>query len=300
MRKMPVASAETVSSLSGALPAWSPGRAGSPARPVFFAQTTRTAPYKNDNDDASFVERLADGTVLAGLFDGVTIPKRSYRTGHMVSAFVRDRLKVRLAPRDDGRRPIVETELASAIQDSVAVLEKTGGGAATTATVVAAVPMSTGSWRTYVINAGNSRATLFLPDGTLQPLTRLKPPGTPFAAVNTLSHGYLYKLELSKVTLPAGSIVLLTSDGIHDHVPDDTLWAVLGRAVQAVLVGGGDPSAGGLIQRLARRFTDAVVESATEAQERARLADDATALALLLDAPVATLEQKRRTPPEAQ
>jgi serine/threonine protein phosphatase PrpC len=291
---MPSASPDIVSTLSGALPGWSPGRPGVPARPVFFAHATRTASYKNDNDDAVFVERLPDGMVVAGLFDGVTVPKRNNRSGHAVCAYVRDRLKVTLVERD-GRRPVVETVVAAALQESVALLEKAGGGAATTATVLVGMAMPTGSWRLYVINAGNSRATVFLPDGTLEPITRIKPPGTPFAAVNTLSQGYAYKLESTRATVPPGTLVLLTSDGIHDHVPDTAIWGGLGSAVQAVLNGNGAGQTGGLLQRLARGFADVVVERAVRAQERAHLSDDSTALALLLDAPVATLEQKRRS-----
>src|SRR4051794_38715156 len=122
---MPSVGPETVSAVSGALPG--PGRPGAPARPVFFAQVTRTAPYKQDNDDAVFVDRLEDGTVIAGLFDGVTVPKRMNRSGHAVCAFVRERLKSGLVERD-GRRPSVETVLAATIQDSAGVLEKVGGG----------------------------------------------------------------------------------------------------------------------------------------------------------------------------
>jgi serine/threonine protein phosphatase PrpC len=263
-------------------------------RPVFFAQSTRTATYKTENDDAVFVERFPDGSVVAGLFDGVTVPKRSNRSGHAVCAFVQERLKTGLVERD-GRRPVVEMVLAGALTDASAVLEKVGGGAGTTATVVVGIPMPTGSWRLYVINAGNSRATVFLPDGTLEPITRIKPPGTPFAAVNTLSPGYTYKLESSRTTVPGGTLVLLTSDGIHDHIPDTTIWSVLGRAVHGVLGanGNGAAPAGGLLQRLARGFADTVVERAAAVQDQKHQSDDATALALLLDAPVATLEQKR-------
>src|SRR5262245_10508796 len=78
------------------------------ALPVFFAQATRTASYKQDNDDATFAERLADGLILAGLFDGVTLPKRTVRPGHVVGAFVRERLRTTLVARDrEGRAPIV-------------------------------------------------------------------------------------------------------------------------------------------------------------------------------------------------
>jgi serine/threonine protein phosphatase PrpC len=293
---MSSASPDTVSAISGAL-SGGPGRPGAPSRPVFFAQVTRTASYKHENDDAAFVERLPDGTVIVGLFDGVTVPKRSNRSGHAVCAFVRDRLKADLVERD-GRRPSVETVLAATIQDSAGVLEKVGGGAGTTATVVVAVPVSTGSWRLYVINAGNSRATVFLPDGTLEPITRIKPPGTPFAAVNTLSYGYAYKLESTRATVSAGTLLLLTSDGVHDHIPDTAIWAGLGRAMQGVLEGGAEAT-GGILQRLASSFADAVVKHAATAQETARLSDDSTVLALLLDAPVAILEQKRRGEPGA-
>jgi hypothetical protein len=185
---------------SGHLPGWVRSRFGGPASakqgtqelrialPVSFAQATRTASYKNENDDATFLERLADGFLVSALFDGVTIPKRNYRAGHAVAGFVREHLRSQLVDRD-GRRPVVETVLGNALQEAVSALEKLGGCAATTATVLVAAPMRSGEWRLYAVNAGNSRATVFAPDGTLDPLTRVKPPGTPVAALTPLSHG---------------------------------------------------------------------------------------------------------------
>src|SRR5690349_18221333 len=66
-------------SLSGHLPAWVKSRFGGPASakqstqelrialPASFAIATRTASYKNENDDATFLERHPDGLVVAGL-----------------------------------------------------------------------------------------------------------------------------------------------------------------------------------------------------------------------------------------
>src|SRR5262245_28520955 len=103
------------------------------ALPVFFAQATRTAAYKQESDDATFAERLADGRILAGLFDGVTLPGRSVRPGHVVGAFVRERLRTALMGRDgEGRAPIIANVLARAIEDAGSVLDGLGGGAATT------------------------------------------------------------------------------------------------------------------------------------------------------------------------
>ncbi len=289
-------------SLSGHLPAWVRSRSGTTATgattqkirvalSAFFAQATQTATYKFDNDDATFLERLSDGMIIAGLFDGVTIPKRDHRTGHALSAFIKERLRETLIEKD-GRRPIVEEVLANAMQDSVGVLDRLGGGAATTATVLVALPMPNGDWRLYVINAGNSRATLFLPDGTLEPITRIKPPGTPFAAINTLSQGYLYKRETAKLTAPAGTIVLLTSDGIHDHVADMDVWFDLGRAVNATIEGPSEH----LVERLTRAFVEGLVEHASEVHARVQRSDDTTAIALVLSDPTRELSQKRPDP----
>jgi serine/threonine protein phosphatase PrpC len=287
-------------SLSGFLPGWVRSKSWTAASgkttqslrmalPASFAQATQTAAYKFENDDASFIERLAEGTLVAGLFDGVTVPKRHHRAGHAVAAFVRERLRAHLV-ETDGRRPIVENVLASAIEEAVFVLDRLGGGAATTATVLVAVPMRTRDWRLYVINAGNSRATAFLPDGTVEPLTVVKPAGTSFAAVNTLTAGYRYRREASKVTKLAGTIVLLTSDGVHDHVPDSKVWQELGRAVEATLQA--SPSAGA-VERLARTFAENTVVRATRAQEAIQRTDDATAVALVLGDPSGALDQKR-------
>jgi serine/threonine protein phosphatase PrpC len=290
--------------VSGYLPGWVRSRFGGPASakqgtqelrialPVSFAQATRTAIYKNENDDATFLERMADGGLVCALFDGVTIPKRNYRAGHAVSSFVRDFLRTHLVDRD-GRRPVVETVLANALQESVGVFEKLGGGAATTASVVVGVPMRDGDWRLYAVNAGNSRATIFAPDGTLDPLTRVKPPGTPFAALNTLSHGYPYKLESTKLTVPAGTIVLLTSDGVHDHIRDTEIWSALGSATATVLGEAWKAPESGVLERLARLFVERVVEQSTLAQERVQRPDDTTALAVLLGDPIDALAQKR-------
>jgi serine/threonine protein phosphatase PrpC len=289
-------------SLSGHLPAWVRSRSGTSAsgettqrlriaHAAFFALATQTAAYKNENDDATFLERLADGMIIAGLFDGVTIPKRNNRSGWAVAAFIRERLRATLV-ETDGRRPVVETVLSNAMEESVAVLEKLGGGAATTATVVVAAPMPTREWRVYVINAGNSRATAFRTDGTIEPITRIKPPGTPFAAVNTLTRGYTYRLEITKQTVGAGTLLLLTSDGVHDHVPDTRIWADLGRAVESTLSEPGPWRSAGAIERLARGFTESVVERATGAQGNER-SDDTTAMALVIGDPSQELAEKR-------
>lgn len=259
------------------------------ALPATFAQATQTAAYKFENDDASFVERLSEGTVVAGLFDGVTVPKRHHRAGHAVAAFVRERLRANLV-EVGGRRPVVENVLASALEEAVGRLEGLGGGAATTATVVVAVPMRTRDWRVYVINAGNSRAAACRPDGTLDALTIAKPAGTAFAAVNTLTAGYRYRREASKVTAAAGTIVLLTSDGVHDHVPDRGIWQEHGRAVESVLR---QPRGDDAVERLIRAFVENTVTRATAAQERIQRPDDATAVALLLGDPTTELDQKR-------
>ena len=286
-------------SLSGRLSGWVKNRPGagmtdSPRLPLSasFAQATQTASYKTDNDDATFLDRLPDGMIAAGLFDGVTIPKRNYRAGQAVATWVRDRLRTTLV-ENEGRAPVIETTLSTVIEDAVsAVLDPLGGGAATTATVVVALPIRTGEWRLYTINAGNSRATLFLPDGSVEPLTRIKPPGTSFVAVNTLSSGYRYKVETSKVTVAAGTIVLLTSDGIHDHVRDSMMWVDLGRAVESALDGASLGSRD-TVERLTRAFVEDVVARATVAQAAVQRPDDTTALAVLLGDPTPALEQKR-------
>jgi serine/threonine protein phosphatase PrpC len=289
-------------SLSGHLASWIRGRSGVPtsskatqslrvALPAFFAQATQTAAYKNENDDATFVERLADGSIIAGVFDGVTVPSRNHRAGHAVSAFVRDQLRSGLVEKDE-RRPSAEAVLSAVIEDAVGVLEKLGGGAATTASVLAAVPMPTRDWRVFVINAGNSRATALLPDGTVEAITRVKPPGTPFAAVNTLSRGYTYKLEISRLTAAAGSTLLLTSDGIHDHIPDTRIWRCLGAAVEASIQQSRRMPGELMVERLARDFVVRLVEEATAAQARAQQSDDATAFALILGDPTEALLQK--------
>src|SRR5689334_10485508 len=65
-------------SLSGHLPAWVRSRSGTRAtgattqnlriaHAAFFAQATLTAAYKLENDDATILERLADGQMVAGL-----------------------------------------------------------------------------------------------------------------------------------------------------------------------------------------------------------------------------------------
>jgi len=259
------------------------------ALPVSFGVATQTAAYKLENDDATVLERLAEGTLVAGIFDGVTIPRRNHRAGHTVAAFVRERLRANLLEAD-GRRPIVENVLASAIEESVGVLERLGGGAATTATVLVAVPMRTRDWRLYLINAGNSRATAFHADGTVEPLTLIKPVGASFAAVNTLTAGYRYRREASKVTKPAGTLVLLTSDGVHDHVPDRTIWADLGRAVESVLRA---PHSDSDLERLVRAFVENAVARAVVAQQRIARPDDTTAMAILLGDPGVELAQKR-------
>jgi serine/threonine protein phosphatase PrpC len=276
-------------SLSGRLAGWT--RASRTALPAFFAQGTQTASYKQENDDATFLERLPEGLIAAGLFDGVTVPKRHYRAGRAVSTWVSERLRTALA-EVEGRPPLVENVLSATLEDAVTeVLDPLGGGAGTTATVVVAVPLRDGDWRVYTINAGNSRATLFLPDGTVYPLTRLKPPGTPFVAVNTLSSGYRYQVETSKVTAAAGTLVLLTSDGIHDHVRDSSIWVDLGRAVEAAL--DGELGARDVAERLTRAFVEDVIARATAAQAEVQRPDDTTALALLLGDPTADLESKR-------
>jgi serine/threonine protein phosphatase PrpC len=290
--------------ISGHLPGWLRSRSTTTAAgtashsfrmalPAYFAQATQTAAYKYENDDATFVERLGDGLVIAALFDGVTIPKRHNRAGHAVSAFVRERLRASLL-ETDGRRPIVETVLAKALEDAVGVLERVGGGAATTATVVVAAPIRHGDWRLYTINAGNSRATLLLPDGTLDPMTRVKPPGTSFAIANTLTAGYRYKLETSKVTVPQGSIVLFTSDGVHDHLRDSEIWVDLGRTVQEILAEADRLDSRGLVEPLLRRFTETLVSHAAATQAKAARPDDTTALALVLGDPSRSFDQKRR------
>lgn len=284
-------------SLSGYLPGWVRGRTWTAASgkqtqslrlalPAFYACATQTAAYKYENDDATFVERLWDGTIIAGIFDGVTIPKRNTRAGHAVSTFIREKLRATLV-EVDGRRPVIEECLASAIEEAVGVLDGLGGGGATTATVLVAEPMRTRDWRLYVLNAGNSRATVFLPDGTLVPITRIKPAGTSFAAVNTLTAGYRYKREASKATTPAGTIALMTSDGVHDHVADTDVWTDLGRAVEATLRRP-EPS----VERLVRTFMEGVVRRATAAQDEAKRPDDTTALALLLGDPTEAFAQK--------
>jgi len=263
------------------------------ALPVFFAHATRVAAYKQENDDATFAERRPDGLILAGLFDGVTLPGRSLRAGHIVGAFVRERLRTALSERDhEGRPPIIANVLARAVEDSVNVLDDLGGGAATTATVVVAAPMRTREWRLYVINAGNSRATAFLPDGTITPLTRPKPPGTSFAAINTLTAGFRYHREASTMTAPSGTTLLFTSDGIHDNIPDSRVWVTLGRTVESSLI---EPSqASPVVPRLARAFVESIVEQAVRVQERAQRPDDATALAVVLGDPTPAFEPKRQ------
>lgn len=286
---------------SGHLAAWTRTRAGASAPgktaptvrralPAFFAQATQTAAYKSENDDASFVERLANGTVVAGLFDGVTVPSRNHRAGHAICASVRERLRGNLLDKEDPHD--VENVLANVIDEAVGLLEKLGGGAATTATVIAAVPLPTREWYLHVINAGNSRATAFMPDGTLDAITRVKPPGTPFAAVNTLSRGYAYKLEMSKLILPEGTLLLLTSDGIHDHIPDSRLWRNLGGAVEKAIARLRSAEPNGVVERLVRDFAVRLVEDATAAQERMQQTDDATAFALVLGDPTAALLAK--------
>jgi serine/threonine protein phosphatase PrpC len=288
--------------LSGHLPGWLRSRSVTAANgttsasfrialPALFAQATQTAAYKNENDDATFVERLGDGLIIAGLFDGVTVPKRHNRAGHVIAGFVRERLRSALV-ETDGRRPIVESILAKALEDAVGVLERVGGGAATTATVVVASPIRHGDWRLYTINAGNSRATLLLPDGTLDPMTRVKPPGTSFAIANTLTAGYRYKLETSKVTAPAGSTVLFTSDGVHDHLRDSEMWIDLGRSVEASLLDARQMGARGLAERVLRTFAETLVTHATVTQTRSARPDDTTAMTLLLGDPAKALEQK--------
>src|SRR4051812_14154359 len=80
-------------SASGHLPGWVRSRLTTTAAgvttqslrmalPTFFGLATQTAAYKYENDDATFLDRLGDGTVIAGLFDGVTVPKRNNRAGH--------------------------------------------------------------------------------------------------------------------------------------------------------------------------------------------------------------------------
>jgi serine/threonine protein phosphatase PrpC len=283
-RPLPVGPGLRPDSLSGHLPSWVRSRSGT----AVSGKTTQQIRIAH----AAFY-RLSYGMIIGGLFDGVTVPKRSNRAGHVVSAFVRERLRANLA-EVDGVKPTVETVLADTLEESIAtVLEPLGGGAATTATVIAAAPLSTREWQIFVINAGNSRATVFAPDGTITPITRLKPPGTPFTAVNTLTSGYRYKVEASKLTIPAGAILLLTSDGVHDHVSDTAIWFTLGRAVEAALRVPGRGQTEGIVERLVRSFAEDIVEYGTRVQAQTQKTDDATALALLLGDPTAALDQKR-------
>lgn len=287
-------------SLSGRLPGWLKNRHWTAASgkttqslrvalPASYALATQTAAYKLENDDATFVERLAEGAIVAGLFDGVTVPRRNHRAGHVVASFVRDRLRAHLV-ESEGRRVIVENVLATALEEAVGLLDNIGGGAATTATVLVASPTSAGDWRLHIVNAGNSRALACLPDGTFEPLTMAKPAGTSFAAINTLSAGYRYQREASKVTKPAGTLLLLTSDGVHDHVPDRAVWSDLGRAVQSVVAA---PRTDDGPERIARAFVENVVARAAAAQACIQRTDDATAVALVLGDPAAALDQKR-------
>jgi hypothetical protein len=150
--------------------------------------------------------------------------------------------------------------------------------------------MRTRDWRLYLINAGNSRATAFLPDGSVEPLTVVKPAGSSFAAINTLTAGYRYRREATQVTKLQCTIVLLTSDGVHDHVPDSKVWQELGRAVEATLRA---PQSDEAVERLARTFAENAVARATRAQEAVQRTDDATAVALVLGDPLGALDQKR-------